>query len=81
MGGDGSFIRKYRRGRWVVIGQGMGGIGVLVRRTQTEDGKSWGRRLLNTDRLCEGNGTGMGGNKSFVWCGRRKLYRLSGKTL
>ena len=49
-----------------------------------------------TDRLYEGNGAEdgrflivcmkaterrMGGNRAFVWCGRRKVYRLSENTL
>ena len=72
-----------------MIGQGMCGIGVLVRRTPNGGWEILGQEMVECGSFVQRKRSGrwmmfcsgMGGNGAFVRSGLRKLYRLSENTL
>ena len=91
MGGIGSFIRKYRRGRWVMIGQGVDGIGALVRRYRSWEWEMLGQEIVEygsfvrrkksgewaeAELLYEGNGTEDG--RERIVCTKEMGRRMGG---
>ena len=89
MGGIGSFIRKYRRGRWVMIGQGIGGIGALIRRSPNGGWEILGQEMVECGSFVRRKRSwgwedaewmyGAVGENSIDFL--KKLYRLFRKTL